>query len=316
MTEPTWYPLTIDCPGVGVPVIVGWNGREFRAARWADKSGRRGWVAFVDKKPVAMPPAGEASRWGPEPEAWRPEKPDLWKAALPEPLTGPHMASRMWSSRTTFAAVEEAEAADLAREMEADRADAQRGSFAAENGREQARANMRDPQWWLDASLISYSDPGAITEREAEGRLMRAFIAERCETFAGPGDRTFSDLLSSMTKSGTEGRADATESLIIRASATGKDKDDMMIAFAWWRALDPPFKAVLKMRAAEPPLTWRAIGDALGLTHEGARKRHAAALTELARVANGGKTAGGIAAEEQLQAVRDANRRHRIESRG
>ena len=313
MSEPLWYPLTVDCPGIGVPVIVGWNGREFRAARWADKSGRRGWVAFVDKKPVSMPPAGEAARWGTEPEAWRPEKPELWKAPLPEPLTGPHMESRMWSSRTKFAAVEEAEAADLAREMEADRADAQRGS--ASSRREAAEEVAPTKQWWLDASLITYSDAGGINEREAEGRLMRAFIAERCESLETPRGRTSSEVLAGMIKPGAEARADATESLIIRSTATGDDIRDMMTALAWWRVLDPPFKAVLKMRAAEPPLTWRAIGDALGLTHEGARKRHAAALTELTRVANGGKTAGGIAAEERLEEVRRANREHRIGGR-
>jgi len=306
----TWYPPTDDCPGIGVPVLVSWAGRELRAARWADKSGRHGWVAFVDKKPVALPPPGEAARWGPEPSAWRPEHPETWRAPLPEPL--PPVTPRMWSSRTRFQAVEEAEAADLAREMERDREDARSGNRQPESG---SRMAVAEKQWWLDASLITYSEPGGISEREAEGRLMRAFIAERCETLAGPSDRTFSDLLASMTKSGGEARADATESLIIRATATGRDKDDMMTALAWWRVLDPPLKAVLKMRAAEPPLTWRAIGRALGLSHEGARARHAAALAELVRVANGGKTAGGIAAEKKLEEVRAANRAHRIGGR-
>jgi hypothetical protein len=310
VTEPLWYPPTIDCPGIGVRVIVSWNGRELAAARVADKAGHyAGWVTFADKKFVALPPPREADRWGDEPSAWRPERPDLWKAALPEPLAS--CAPRMWSSRMTFGAVDDAESADLAREMEADRADAR-----ASSRREAAEEVAPPKQWWLDPSLITYSPPGAISPHEAEGRLMRAFIAERCEHMARPTGRTFADVLAAMSKTVPTERADATESLIIRSSATGRDKDDMLIALAWWDALGGREAAVLYHRSLEPPKSWRAIAESIGRSHEATRTLHAAAIIELTRIANGGATNRTRAKAGQLAAVCAANRRHRLESRG
>lgn len=145
---------------------------------------------------------------------------------------------------------------------------------------------------------------------------MRAFIAERCEHLALPTGRTFADVLAAMGKTVPTERADATESLIIRSAATGRDKDDMLVALAWWDALGGREAAVLYHRSLEPPKSWRAIAEAIGRSHEAARALHAAAIFELTRIANGGATNRTRAKAGQLAAVCAANRRHRLESRG
>jgi hypothetical protein len=310
----TWYPPTDDCPGSGVPVLVNWAGRELRAMRRRVGSGLA-WFCYSDGRLEELPPVKEAARWGDEPDAWRPIKPELWKAPLPEPL--PTIEPRMWSSRTKFGAVEEAEAADLAREMEHDREAARAG-----RGR-RAKSEPPELQWWLDPSLVKHSPPGKISVREAEGRVMRALIAQRAVAWPHPGDRTFADVLAAAVRTVPTERADATSDGYVFAQPTSADGgEEMLRALSWLAAVkagdddhaDGAF--AIYLRSLEPARSWRQIAGSMQVSHERARQLYKAALVLVTIVANGGQIAGSIRLGDQLEAVREANRRHRIASRG
>lgn len=315
MSAEAWYPPTDDCPGAGVPVLVNWAGRELRAMR-RRVAGRAIWFCRQDDKLVELPPAKEAARWGEEPDAWRPIKPELWKEPLPEPL--PACEPRMWSSRTKFQAVEEAEAADLAREMEADRESARAGA-----GRGRRKDAPPEPQWWLDPSLVTHRDPPNISRREAEGRLMRAFVAMRAESMSYGSDRTFADVLAGAVRTVPTGRADATSDGYVFAQPTSADGgDEMLLALGWFTTLDNGRHDAargawaLELRAIEPALTWRAIARQMHVSEDEARFLHGAALDELVLIANGKPTAAARRQAGKLEAVREANRRHKIAARG
>ena len=168
-----------------------------------------------------------------------------------------------------------------------------------EGDREAARGCGASPeppperQWWLDPLAVTHSPPGSVTPREAEGRLMRAFIAERWVSGDGPG------WLS-------DGGDDLPP---LRIEPTGKDQDDMLTALSWLHGLRADDEQVLRLRGQTPALTWRAIGTAMKISHEGARNLYRDALALVTEAANGKVTAHAASVRRDLEAVREANRR-------
>jgi hypothetical protein len=196
-----------------------------------------------------------------------------------------------------------------------------------------------DKQWWLDPHTLGYSQPGAISEREAEGRLMRAFITERWVRVERPACHTFAGVLAGLARANPLSPADlaAADPAPVRIEPTGRDQDDMLVALGWLHALggslvsgqwpvasgeghhspltthhSPHGEELLRLRGRTPALSWRAIGRAVGKSHETARALYARALRLVADQANGRATAGGRAVAASLEAVREANRQAKL----
>ncbi len=331
-----FYPVTPDMPAIGVRVVVVWAGRELSAARTRDKnSGAVRWVTTEHGQLVTLPPRGLESRWGEEPDAWRPEHPDRWKAALPEPLAS-------WTS--SLAASDEAAAArQVAREREqfiaglggnryaamtaqAEQSARTRAEIEAELGAvDEARASER--QWWL-GELLSYSPAGEISVREAEGRLARAILTDGIKgKHGGPaGMSETSSALSGFVHE-TLLSSDA-DGMLERFEPTPRDLADYTTAFAWFTALNPPelwhhsrkawtlsqAQCVLVWRMIMPPLSWRSIAKNAGGSHVGAQQIYGAALAGVTRAANGQAVLQHVKVRDRMAALKERNRRARAEA--
>lgn len=341
-----WYGIASDPPPLGVVVRVIWGGREpFEAARIRHpRHGRTAWLTHDKGRPVLLPtdagPPDPRRPWvgwhtlpGTAPDYWQPLHPEKWQVPLPAApahVSTPASPGRMWSrtsgcgpgqsalDQVARVGIDGMSAAELAREME-DMREAAGASGRLAAGEPEAP----DQQWWLDPHAVTYSAPGAIGMREAEGRLMRAFAAEWWVRVEWPRLKTSAQVLDQWAKAlpPSPGEAAAQDPLPVRLEPTGRDRDDMLTALAWlrvlprvtWRAvgtvrigggrvavvrrnngaLGNPLNRgaeVLRLRAGTPPLTWRRIGDAIGRSDEAARQIYRAALAEVTAAANGGET--------------------------
>lgn len=358
MTDPrhVWFSVAASPPPIGVVVLVIWDGRPaFEAARVADPRVRTGrmrsghpkatatcWLTHNKGRAVLLPtdtdPPDPRRPWagwhtlnGEAPDYWRPIHPERWQAPLPAPayIQTPSAPGLMWSSTTrrrstaldqvARVGIDGLSAAELAREME--------------DMREAARAEGAGPedeppeaQWWLDPHAVTYSAPGVITMREAEGRLMRAFAAEWWVRVEWPRLKTSAQVLANMSKSLPLAldEAAAQDPIIARPEPTGRDHDDMLEALGWlrilprvtWRTIGSVHlgkagvakvrrnvviggrlgdsmlrgEEVLRLRARTPPLSWRRIGDDIGRSAEAARDLYRSALAEVTAAANGTAT--------------------------
>jgi len=251
------------------------------------------------------------------PDFWRPLDAARWVAPLP-PVAwlddGTDRPGRLWSATTSYRAVEDAEAQHV------------------------PGAGAKEKRWWTDPFSITYSPPGSITFREAEGRLMRAFNAEHWVRLEHPDMGTFSESLERMAKRLAAERG-ADNPLPMRPEPTGRDRDDMLIALGWlkglprvwWKASgavhlgngrilkfqrnvgaigDPLLygEELLRLRERDPPMSWRQIGKRVGLSHERARRLYGEALDIITATANGEVTAGAADIAERLAAVQASNR--------
>lgn len=313
-----WYSVTDFPPPVGVVVLVIWDGRPpFPAARVAHPTtGRTAWLTHEHGRPIFLPcpmarhpdPRRPWAGWhtlrGFAPDLWRPQVPERWQMPLPAPAwvdDGVAPPTRLWSATQRFDAVEEATAA--AREMEGARR--KDGTDAVEE--------RPDAQWWRDPHAVSYSRPGAISIREAEGRLMRAFATERCVRLDSPKLTTSSEVLARLAASlplspGDAAAADPQPEFL---EPTGRDHDDMLTALGWLMAIGAvrarprsvrarrrasDAERVLRMRAWVPPLTWARIGEVTGRSGTAARGLYRSAIADVALAANGGVVTPDVAA--------------------
>ncbi len=145
-----------------------------------------------------------------EPDLWCPLYPELWKAPLPEAVTLME-SGRMVSERLRFTAVEDAEAADLAREMEADRESARAAG-------DTAKGRRVDVQWWRDATEIVYERPPNITLRMVEARLMRAVAC--CSDPKRACDLHISPLLAQISEAAAQALAEIEATSLARHHPT------------------------------------------------------------------------------------------------
>ncbi len=339
-----WYATADMLPPVGVVVPVRWNARPpFEAARVIHPRTRRlMWMTHAAGEPVFLPartrPPDPARPWagwhtltGEHPELWRPLHPDLWSLQLPEPAwidDGVSPPPRMWSSTVSYSAVEEAEMAELeAREMEEWREAAKGRARSGDDGEAETSERAIGGQWWRNPFDMTYSAAGSISPIEAEGRLMRAVAAERWIRLDRPGVKTFAGILAGLARMTPLSPAELAEQDADQALSepSGRDWDDMLTALSWLRALGLPggirsdeydgAVALLRWRAAEPPWTWRAIGQRIGRSHEGARQLYAAVIAEVARAANGETTDGGAEVALRFEALQAAGRAARLRER-
>lgn len=318
MTE-RWYGISsIQRPNVDVTVL--WEGRQFRAAIILNPATKRYQWATVSKDGdrVFLPPKGLEKKWGDEPEAWRPI--GAWPDPLPEPLRG--VEPRLYSSTMKFQLVEDATSADLAREMEQDRADAQRGDVSS--------ADRFDPlhlQWWRDNTKIKYEARGQVTKDNCEGRLMR-YVA----CFVAPFDEGEELTLRTMTTSQIlvrlieqANKGDATEvassSYAPRLFPIKPDHDDFLEAARWYTRLNPvetwgenrrlwkrnKAQQVLAFRAKRVPWSYAEIGEkVIGKSGERARQIYSETIKRALAIANAPEVV-----DPRFEELRERNRAFR-----
>lgn len=279
-----WYRITDQPPPLTVRVRVSWSARIFVAVRGRHPSGREVWAA-VDVDGRSTPVLLEGA-----PELWQPLHPDAWRLPLPDPVV-PSEPGRFFSERTRFQAVEDAEASDLAREMEHNR-----------GARSDESSGPVDPRWWWVGSEIRYQRAGEVSLKMAEGRLMRAVAC--CG--AGQGLTLIridvAKVLADLATALEDDEARAQEADLVRFRPMPNDHADFLEAMRWFTALNPPearswrwepwsltkAQQVLLLRTLPTPLSYAEIGHELGWKgHQRAREVYQSAIDKAWRVANG-----------------------------
>lgn len=327
-----WYAIE-HLPSGTLRVRVRWEAREFEAVRvrvdkgaaprsspaLATAGGRREspapsyrWALppRPDEPVVWLPRARDAERWAAEPEAWQPLDAAIWVwpngAPPPPPLR--ECEPRMWSATCRFQAVEDATAADLAREMEGDRASANAAPRSSEPLR--GRESAAQTQWWLDPSQVTYSPPGMISVREAEGRFMRALLTERAVRVERPRLATFGGVLASHIKQEPLTWRELAEQdpEPERWEPSGRDQDDMPVALAWRVALPADVHEIVKARSLTPPKPWAVLALLYGLHRGDVKDLYRTAIERLADEANGRGSIRGNEMRARWAAQRERNR--------
>ena len=282
-------------------------------------------------KAAPAPWAGFHTLKSPQPDFWAPLVPQSWALTLPPvallydsdaaPGTAYH------TERLRFAAVEDAEAADLAREMEHNRAAAAAGS---------PEGSRRGPQkrvlWWMDATRVTYSPPGRITIEEAEGRLMRALAAEEFgATAAGLGLGLARGMHPDDLRALAEHEAKYPQGFDPRFTPLPADHADSDRALSWFLALGPVSpgggtagltlgQQVLVYASRDLALSFAAIGKILRVPSgspsgeseratKSASKVYRAAIAQVTAIANGAETDGTRARARALADLKARNRR-------
>ncbi|MCV0371101.1 hypothetical protein [Filomicrobium sp.] len=342
MTE-LWYSPADGLPPLGVRVEVLWRGRTFKAARIARKGGRghvwmttTEWVAWTDwvdgaprrkhdrrssPVPVMLPddglpgvPRHGEDALGLDPDAWRPENPAAWKMPLPVPIHG-IQAGRMWSARGGFSAVDEAEAAELAREMEAERETARaQGALHGADGETGTR-------WWLDPTRVTYSPPGQVSIAESEARVSRAILTDGLTGQRNPQGVRTSRALADITADGL-GDDDEIADRVARFDPLPQDIEDYLTAMGWFAQLcvtNCSYGYVFgDFTTAQLALVWRARGRSwrsiagdLCVSDDTTHRNFAEGLVRVHRVANGRPATGTVSVHAERAALADRDKQIR-----
>ena len=294
-------------PPLTVKVRVQCAGRQFIAARarHAD-TGKDLWGEYKSK----ISDAAQRVTLPGEPDIWQPLYPDAWSLKLPEPVTLAK-AGRMSTERTRFALVEEAEAADLAREMEADRAVA--------NAAPRASASRRDEEGvWRDIYRIHYEPVGSITAKSkgpakstGEGRILRALCYDR--TIKAGHRKTLKTSGTLHAEYGRTPEAPSAEELThdwrqpFQPNPSDISDYENVIAPAineyGWSTRE---EEILRMRALDPPYSFAWICDQYGFSRQRARQIYWRAIENICDAANGKIFRD---AKGKLQKLRKQNRK-------
>jgi hypothetical protein len=294
-------------PPLTVKVRVQWAGRQFIAARarhpdtgldlWGE------YKSMISDVPHRVTLPGQ-------PDLWQPLAPDAWQLPLPEPVTLAE-AGRMSTERTRFALVDEAEAADLAREMEADRATA--------NAAPQVGASRRDEerQVWRDIWRITYEPVGRITAKSGdlakstgEGRILRALCYD--QTIKVGHRKALKTSGSLLAEYGRTPEAPSAEELThdwrppFQPDPSDISDYENVIAGAineyGWSTQE---EEILRMRALDPPYSFALIGYQYDFSRQRARQIYCRAIKNICDAANGKIFRD---AKGKLQKLRKANR--------
>jgi len=327
------YYYTADMlPPMGIVVRVVWDGRgPFEAARVMKPAKRHQrtecWLTHHHGEAVFLPEGGPgfAPMESDQPQIWQPLSARHWSLPLPE-RTATLMPDegRMWSSRQSFGAVDDAEASDLAKEMENDRHAAgshREGGIAGGDPTEQQRGARRK-LWWRDATLVKYSAPGRIVKREAEARIMRYLAGEDLSGFihgAGLHRRPFGlsdDDLRALADLEGSRLADA----ILRFDPLPQDFADEETAGIWFAALGlegggRARQRVLIFASRDLALSFAEIGSAAGVSRARAHQIYGDAIERVWAIANGERTAGIAKRDAAIERIRIGNRQHRQRER-
>jgi hypothetical protein len=309
-----------DLPLGRVHVRVVWNARVFPAVRALHPATRKlTWCEYRNGEIVWLPPkpqSAHAVEWSPEPERWQPLDRSKWGQPLPEPL--PVQVEPQWSyEKVNFGAVADADVSDLAREMERDRADARAG-------RQLDQEEPSTARWWLDVTNIRYEPCGSVTQRMAEGRVLRALAwcgAGRDLTLRTTTVGAVLTRMAEVAEKAAEG-SDTNWHGLTRFQALPRDQEDFAAAMAWFTALNPPenwhrrrrawslnrTQQVMLMRTLTIPLSWADIGHKFSISGTRCQQIYAKGMEACWRVANGGQAFPGRTITDQIAALQDRNR--------
>lgn len=313
MTDAPRYPVTPKHPPFNVRVVVHWNGRTFRAARVTHPKERRYcWVRnFEDGGHVYLPPKiypkakkKAAQAWDPEPEWWRPENPEAWQGALPEPLP-------------PIAVPEYRRVPDVSRMINI-RARRQRQETA-----EDKSAAEKTP-WWWDASKIKYQPEGEVDLDMAIGRLMRAAAVSGASGLQGAPekrkDKTFDSIAEAAAEAAREAeQAKESSSRRERFQPGPADLRDWITAMSWFAALGAsdlnpslePWELTLEQEVIvwrANRRSWRSIATELGRSAHYARDIYRNAMEKIWRAANGQDVLTYRRNPDPLSKLRERNR--------
>lgn len=133
--------------------------------------------------------------------------------------------------------------------------------------------------WWLEPGAVKASPPGAVSVREAEGRVMRALLAHLLDGTGGArlGARTSSAALEVLVLP----RPAAPARGVAAVDDVERDR-----ALAWLGGLDETERTVLAMRCDPKPAPWPAIGAELGIGTAAARAAWDRAIDKVRAAAN------------------------------
>lgn len=299
MTSSHRYAIA-DLPAGRVRVVVGWEAREFVAARLQDSKGHWRWAEMDMGEIRFLPPKGKAGRgWAAEPDWWRPLDAATWGLPLPPPLPDlvrPQFVSQS-GSRKWRAMAEQAAQSDAARA-------ALEAEIAAEESVKPAPQDIPDL-----ATQITYSPAGSISREEALARVCRAILTDGAMTTGNP---------FGLAAAGDD------EVRRERFEPTRADRSDYLTAYAWFAALQPPeerpkdhepyaFNAPQRLLARHARgASLRAIAKAESLGHPEIAKRLLAAVVDAVhRIANGGPLHLYRRPIDHMAAVRGRNRSYR-----
>lgn len=320
MTEPIRYPVTPALP-YNTPIFVEWNGYHLKAIKSRNpKTGDDLWLEVrSDGERRPLPPQGQRTLWGDEPYCWWPI--GEWKGVLPQPLSIV-VEPQLYTSRISFELVNDAEASDLAREMEHDR------EAARANGGKAPTEKRRDPitmQWWRDITRIRYEPRGQVSLTNLEGRIMRAVATSGLGQGLTLRSKATGDVLAELADLGSPSYDGPISDWAPRLQALPKDTTDFLEAMSWFTALNPPetwhpnreywdinnAQIVIGYRALPMPWSFSEIGEKKltgkknkpGVSGERARQIYIAALDRALKLAN-----GPIVDNPLIVAVRERNR--------
>ena len=275
-----WYRSLEMLPPVGEVVTVKWLDAEFDAVRVCRKqnSGRHtvvSWATMDDRRVVYLPLDGLERVWGHDPSLWRPKSPEAWAHPLPYPVRGD-------GTRHDTGVV--------------------------------LRFSPHHRDWWRDPGVVRYSPCGAITPREAEGRVMRALMVEQsmpAENLGG-GMSFLARMITIVEMA--EGKRPSYWHEKLRPSA--RDLSDMAVVVPWLVALTdkPRLYGLLRLRSVDPAYSWQAISemDEYRCTRENVRGIYKQAIAIVTKVANGQSTSQTVAAAREMAALRERNRSHAL----
>lgn len=291
-----WYAMA-DLPAGRCRVRVVAQGRVFEAVRALAPGRGLSWC-------LPPPAKGGAIEWRHdlEPDAWQPSVAGwTWpNGRAPAPLdTKP---DRMWSSTMRFGAVEDAEAAELAREMERDRV------LAGRTG--DGPPEPVDPQRWRDVHEVAYREPGKITVAEVEARVCRALCYEKTIKGDTKKQRSNAAVLADLKRVADLHQADPTEDYRPPFQPTDPDICDYTVVMDWiteayidkpgfWAKSDE--REIMAGRILDPPKAWTEIGEALGMSRQSAKKRYDRLMERLTVIANAGNHVKLAAVADRVQ---------------
>jgi len=276
-----WYDLRHLPPRGMVRVRVRWPGYRVLAASDVDKRGIRHWHEVRGRELVPLTI---------EPHAWQPEDVTRWQwpnGRVPDPLPVEVRGQVAASAKLEFRAVSDAEASEMAREMEENRRVASGANGRAHGGNPHEQASAI--QWWRDVAAVRYEPMGSVSREHGEARIMRALIVERSIRMDLKRSRTNAAVLADLKLTLADVLAEHPgEDWVPPLAAMPEDWRDFEIVMGWLVEVMPSRTEirVLRGRMVSPPQTWEMIGYDISRSGERARQIYEATVEGLIAAAN------------------------------
>ena len=314
MTDAPWYRYS-DLPPP-YTVMTRWQmaGRIFVGIR---KRGERGKDLFCDAV------TGQVVSIEGYPELWQPLKPEAWSAPLPAPVVA-SSAGIMTTERMKFGAVEAASSAELAREMERDRAHA---NSSRKTDGFHGKPEQPEARWWRDISNIKYEPKGEVSQRMAEARVMRALAWCGAGKPMTVGGSPMTSLVREIGEEAARALAEIEQitppDVAPRFRPLPLDHKDFDVAMGWFVALNPPelwnsrrlpwglsrLQRVILWRSLATPLSFAEIAhECRWMDYQRAQQAYADGIDKVWRAANGKRVHKQLKVRDQIAALRERNR--------